>query len=124
MLKKQQYKEQRDNLGAHLKNTVNKVYQITDGISQVCKLARKGRLGKGKAFKEIEKLASELRNFNDVPANMAYKFSPTGDWEDSKTWEHEKESNPKFILNKEQADNSIYPTINDFKKIVENYKGN
>jgi hypothetical protein len=81
-------------------------------------------LGKGKAFKEIEKLVSELRNFNDVPANMAYKFSPTGDWEDSKTWEHEKESNPKFILNKEQADNSIYPTINDFKKIVENYKGN
>jgi len=54
---------------------------------------------------------------------MAYKFSPTGDWEDSKTWEHEKENNPKFILNKEQADNSIYPTINDFKKIVENYKG-
>ena len=123
MLKKQQYKEQRDNLGAHLKNTVNKVYQITDGISQVCKLARNGRLGKGKAFKEIEKLASELRNFNDVPANMAYKFSPTGDWEDSKTWEYEKENNSKFILNKEQADKSIYPTINDFKKILENYKG-
>ena len=74
MLKKQQYKEQRDNLGAHLKNTVNKVYQITDGISQVCKLARNGRLGKGKAFKEIEKLASELRNFNDVPANMLINF--------------------------------------------------
>ena len=124
MLKKQQYKEQRDNLGAHLKNSVNKVYQITDGISQVSKLARNGRIGKGRAFKEIEKLASELRKFNDVPANMAYKFSPTGDWESSKTWEYEKENNPKFILNKEQADNSIYPTINDFKKIVENYKGN
>ena len=44
MLKKH-YKEQRDHLGAHLKNSVSKIYQITDGIIQVTNYARKGKIG-------------------------------------------------------------------------------
>ena len=38
MLKKD-YQEQRDHLGAHLKNSVSKVYQITDGILYLLMLA-------------------------------------------------------------------------------------
>ena len=81
MLKKD-YKEQRDHLGAHLKNSASKVYQITDGIMRISMLARKGKVGKGSAFKEIEKLALELRHWNDVPANISYKFSPLGIMDD------------------------------------------
>tara|TARA_R110000824_G_scaffold218869_5_gene405602 strand:- start:6783 stop:7139 length:357 start_codon:yes stop_codon:yes gene_type:complete len=116
MLKKD-YKDQRDHLGAHLKNTASKVYQITDGISQICHYARKGKIGKGRAFKEIEKLALELRNWNDVPANVSYKFSPLGVMDSSIEWGKEKKEQ-KFILSKKDADNKIYPTLKDIKNVL------
>ena len=117
MLKKD-YQEQRDHLGAHLKNSVSKVYQITDGIIQLCKFARSGKIGKGKSFKEIEKLALELRHLNDVPANISYKFSPLGVMDKEKDWMKEKRESEKFILSKKDADNKIYPTLNDIKKAL------
>jgi len=115
---KQDYLEQRDHLGAHLKNSVSKVYQITDGILQICKRARTGKLGKGKSFKEIEKLALELKFWNDVPANISYKFSPLGVMDKEEEWVKEKDESSKFILSKEDADNKIYPTLKDVKKAL------
>ena len=117
MLKKH-YKEQRDHLGAHLKNSVSKIYQITDGIIQVTNYARKGKIGKGSAFKQIEKLALELKHFNDVPANVSYKFSPMGVFDTEQKWEDEKNTNKKFMLSKDDADNKIYPTSHDIKKAL------
>jgi len=117
MLKKD-YQDQRDHLGAHLKNSVSKVYQITDGILQICQYARKGKLGKGRSFKEIEKLALELRHWNDVPANISYKFSPLGVMDKEKEWEEEKEKSNKFMLSKDDADNKIYPTLKDIKNVL------
>ena len=117
MLKKD-YQDQRDHLGAHLKNSVSKVYQITDGILQICQYARKGKLGKGRACKEIEKLALELRHWNDVPANISYKFSPLGVMDKEKEWEEEKEKSNKFMLSKDDADNKIYPTLKDIKNVL------
>ncbi len=99
MLKKD-YQDQRDHLGAHLKNSVSKVYQITDGILQICQYARKGKLGKGRSFKEIEKLALELRHWNDVE------------------WKKEKVESNKFMLSKDDADNKIYPTLKDIKNVL------
>ena len=117
MLKKD-YQDQRDHLGAHLKNSVSKVYQITDGILQICQYAKKGKLGKGRSFKEIEKLALELRHWNDVPANISYKFSPLGVMDKEKEWEEEKEKSDKFMLSKDDADNKIYPTLKDIKNVL------
>ena len=116
MLKKD-YQEQRDHLGAHLKNSASKVYQVTDGILQICKYARNGKLGKGTAFKEIEKLALELRHWNDVPANISYKFSPLGVMDKEEEWKKEKEELNKynFMLSKDNADNEIYPTSKDME---------
>ena len=119
MLKKH-YKEQRDHLGAHLKNSASKVYQITDGIIQTCKLARNSRVGKGSAFKQIEKLALELRGWNDVPANVSYKYSPLGVMDNESEWEKEKLEQNKFILSQADADEKIYPTRNDIKKVLDN----
>ena len=119
MLKKH-YKEQRDHLGAHLKNSASKVYQITDGIIQTCKLARNGRVGKGSAFKQIEKLALELRGWNDVPANVSYKYSPLGVMDSESEWEKEKLEQNKFMLSQAAADEKIYPTRNDIKKVLDN----
>ena len=118
MLKKD-YQEQRDHLGAHLKNSVSKVYQITDGILQICQYARRGKLGKGRSFKEIEKLALELRGWNDVPANVSYKFSPLGVMDKDKSWKKEKKEYSKFILSKDDADNKIYPTLKDIKNVLD-----
>ena len=115
---KEDYKEQRDHLGAHLKNSASKVYQITDGIISISKHARNGTIGKGKAFKEIEKLALELRHWNDVPANISYKFSPLGVMDRKEEWNKEKESSKKYILSKDDADNKIYPTLNDIKNVL------
>tara|TARA_R100001443_G_scaffold3461_1_gene10846 strand:+ start:8366 stop:8725 length:360 start_codon:yes stop_codon:yes gene_type:complete len=117
MLKKD-YQDQRDHLGAHLKNSVSKVYQITDGILQICQYARKGKLGKGRSFKEIEKLALELRHWNDVPANISYKFSPLGVMDKEEEWNKEKVKSNKFMLSKDDADNKIYPTIKDIKNVL------
>jgi len=117
MLKKD-YKEQRDHLGAHLKNSASKVYSITDGIISIVGYARKGKIGKGKAFKEIEKLALELRQWNDVPANISYKFSPLGVMDKEEEWNREKDESRKFILSKEDADKKIYPTISDIKNVL------
>jgi len=117
MLKKD-YKEQRDHLGAHLKNSASKVYQVTDGIVSICKMAKKGKVGKGTAFKEIQKLALELRHWNDVPANISYKFSPLGIMDKPDEWESEKSDSKKFILSQEDADNKIYPTISDIKNVL------
>ena len=117
MLKKD-YKEQRDHLGAHLKNSASKVYQITDGIMRISMLARKGKVGKGSAFKEIEKLALELRHWNDVPANISYKFSPLGIMDDKEQWDKEKVESDKFILSKKDADEKIYPTSKDMKNAL------
>lgn len=117
MLKKQHYKEQRDHLGAHLKNTSSKIYHVMDGIISICAFARKGRIGKGSAFKQIEKLALELKYWNDVPANISYKFSPLGEMDDEHKWEHEMESSD-FILSKEDADDGIYPTLGDMKNVL------
>ena len=117
MLKKD-YKEQRDHLGAHLKNSASKVYQITDGIMRISMLARKGKVGKGSAFKEIEKLALELRHWNDVPANISYKFSPLGIMDDKEQWDKEKIESDKFILSKKDADEKIYPTSKDMKNVL------
>ena len=119
MLKKH-YKEQRDHLGALVKNSASKVYQITDGIIQTCKLARNGRVGKGSAFKQIEKLALELRGWNDVPANVSYKYSPLGVMDSESEWEKEKLEQNKFILSQADADEKIYPTRNDIKKVLDN----
>ena len=116
MLKKD-YKEQRDHLGAHLKNSASKVYQVTDGIVSICKMAKKGKVGKGTAFKEIQKLALELRHWNDVPANISYKFSPLGVMDSSIEWGKEKKEQ-KFILSKKDADNKIYPTLKDIKNVL------
>lgn len=119
-MRKKDYQDQRDHLGAHLKNSVSKVYQVTDGILQICHYARKGNLGKGKSFKEIEKLALELRSWNDVPANVSYKFSPLGVMDKEEEWEKEKTSKKKMklLLSKNDADNKIYPTINDIKNVL------
>ena len=117
MLKKD-YKEQRDHLGAHLKNSASKVYQITDGIMRISTLARKGKVGKGSAFKEIEKLALELRHWNDVPANISYKFSPLGVMDDKEQWDKEKIESDKFILSQKDADEKIYPTSKDMKNVL------
>tara|TARA_R100000329_G_scaffold45335_1_gene42528 strand:+ start:7227 stop:7601 length:375 start_codon:yes stop_codon:yes gene_type:complete len=124
MMLKKNYKEQRDHLGAHLKNSVSKTYQIMDGILHICHYARKGRIGKGSAFKEIEKLATSLKQFNDVPANVSYKFSPMGVFDNEKTWEKEKNENKKFLLSKKDADYKIYPTAKDFKKVFSELKNN
>ena len=115
---KQEYKEQRDHLGAHLKNSAGKVYQVTDSIVNMCKLAKSGKVGKGSAFKSIQKLALELRNWNDVPANISYKFSPLGVMDKSSEWENEKSESKKFILSRDDADNKIYPTLGDVKNIL------
>lgn len=117
MLKKD-YKDQRDHLGAHLKNSASKVYQVTDGIISICKVARAGKIGKGTAFKEIQKLALELRSWNDVPANISYKFSPLGVMDKPDEWESEKSESKKFILSQEDADNKIYPTLVDIKNVL------
>ena len=111
--------EQRDHLGAHLKNTVSKVYQISDGIIQLATLSRSGKLGKGTALKKIIELASNLKRWNDVPANIAYKFSPLGLMDDEKKWEKEKKESSKTILNKKDADEKIYPTLEDIKTVME-----
>ena len=111
--------EQRDHLGAHLKNTVSKIYQITDGILALTKLARSGKIGKGTAFKQIEKLANELKYFTDVPASVSYQFSPFDVMSDADKWEKEKASS-KYILTKENADKEIYPTLDDIKDIKVN----
>ena len=116
---KSDYKEQRDHLGAHLKNCASKVYQITDGILRISRLARQKRIGKGSAFKEIEKLALELRHWNDVPANISYKFSPLGVMDEKEQWEKEKNGDgKKFLLSKKDADEKIYPTSEDMKNVL------
>jgi len=109
-------KEQRDHLGAHLKNTVSKIYQITDGILTLTKLAQAKKIGKGTAFKQIAKLTNELKYFTDVPASISYQFSPFDVMDDAEKWEKEK-AKSKFILTKENADKEIYPTIDDIKDI-------
>ena len=81
-------------------------------------LARKGKVGKGSAFKEIEKLALELRHWNDVPANISYKFSPLGVMDDKEQWDKEKIESDKFILSQKDADEKIYPTSKDMKNVL------
>lgn len=110
--------EQRDHLGAHLKNTVSKVYQISDGIIELAKLGKSGRLGKGTVLKEIIKLASELRHWTDVPANIVYKYSPLGVMDSEDSWNKEKEESKKFLLTRKDADDNIYPTLDDIKKVI------
>ena len=117
MLKKH-YKEQRDHLAAHLKNTTSKVYSITDGILRICREARRGRIGKGTAFKKIEKMANELKYWNDTPATMSYSFSPLGEMDSETGWDREKKTKGKLVLTQGHADNEIYPTIEDIKKIM------
>lgn len=110
--------EQRDHLGAHLKNTVSKVYHTSDGIIQLASLAKSGKLGKGTALKKIIELASNLKRWNDVPANIAYKFSPLGVMDDKEKWEKEKKELNKAMLTKDDADKKIYPTMDDVKKVM------
>ena len=81
-------------------------------------LARKGKVGKGSAFKEIEKLALELRHWNDVPANISYKFSPLGIMDDKEQWDKEKIESDKFILSEKDADEKIYLNYKDMKNVL------
>lgn len=100
MLRKKAITEQRNHLGAHLKNTCMRVFEHIDELRTDCVTITDMRI-------KLE----ELERWLEVPFLEACAYSPFGKYDDEELWEERKASDKFTYLTRGDADDVIAPTV-------------